>query len=120
MESWYYIYIMRCSGDRLYTGYTSDPVKRFNEHKTGKKGAKFTRGFKPVSFEAIWKINGTRGDAMKIEAFIKSFKRIDKNLLIREPLKLKEFISEVFPQIQVIVSDMDSYENSVAELKSIN
>lgn len=106
MESGYYIYIMRCSGDRLYTGYTSDPVKRFNEHKTGRGGAKFTRGFKPVAFEGIWEVAGTKGDAMKIEAFIKSLKRADKIKLIKEPLMLKELVSETYPQIEINVSDI--------------
>lgn len=108
MESRYYIYIMRCSGDRLYTGYTSDPVKRFNEHSTGKGGAKFTRGFRPVSFEGIWEVTGTKGDAMKIEAFIKSLKRTDKLKIIEEPSALIEIISERFPQIALCVSEKHS------------
>ena len=105
MDSIYYIYIMKCAGDRLYTGYTSDPEKRFNEHKSGKGGAKFTRGFTPVSIEGLWEITGTKGDAMKIEAFIKSLKKTDKIQLIEKPTSLIELISERFPQIELRVSE---------------
>lgn len=102
----YYIYIIRCSGDRLYTGYTSDPIKRFKAHETGKGGAKFTRGFKPAFFEVIWEISGSKGDAMRIEAFIKSRKRPDKLKLIAEPASLNELISAVYPHIDLNVSDI--------------
>jgi putative endonuclease len=105
MDSIYYIYIMKCAGDRLYTGYTSDPEKRFKEHKSGKGGAKFTRGFTPVSIEGLWEITGTKGDAMKIEAFIKSLKKADKIQLIEKPTSLIELISERFPQIELRVSE---------------
>jgi len=105
MDSIYYIYIIRCSGERLYTGYTSDPEKRFNEHKTGKGGAKFTRGFIPLALEGLWVITGTKGDAMRVEAFIKSFKRINKIRIIEKPSELIEIISERFPEINLRVSE---------------
>ncbi|HOP29470.1 MAG TPA: GIY-YIG nuclease family protein [Spirochaetota bacterium] len=105
MDSIYYIYIMKCAGDRLYTGYTSDPKKRFNEHRSGKGGAKFTRGFTPVSIEGLWEITGTKGDAMKIEAFIKSMKKADKIQLIEKPSSLLDLISERFTRIELRVSE---------------
>lgn len=110
MNNKYFVYIIRCSGDRLYTGYTTDPVKRFNEHKSGRGGAKFTRGFKPVSFERVWEVSGTKGDAMKIEAFIKSLNRTDKTALIAEPLMLKKMISETLPDIIVNAADIIEFE----------
>ncbi len=96
---------MKCAGDRLYTGYTSDPKKRFNEHRSGKGGAKFTRGFTPVSIEGLWEITGTKGDAMKIEAFIKSMKKAEKIQLIEKPSSLLDLISERFTRIELRVSE---------------
>ncbi len=96
---------MKCAGDRLYTGYTSDPKKRFNEHRSGKGGAKFTRGFTPVSIEGLWEITGTKGDAMKIEAFIKSLKKAEKIQLIEKPSSLLDLISERFTRIELRVSE---------------
>ncbi len=101
----YYVYIIECSSGRLYTGYTVDIEKRFSKHLSGKGGAKFTRAFKPRSIEASWKITGKRGDALHVEAFIKSLKRVEKLTLTADPvllierLKLKEeveFVIEVF------------------------
>ena len=96
---------MKCAGERLYTGYTSDPKKRFNEHRSGKGGAKFTRGFTPVSIEGLWEITGTKGDAMKIEAFIKSLKKAEKIQLIEKPSSLLDLISERFTRIELRVSE---------------
>ncbi len=81
----YYVYILECSNGRLYTGYTVDIEKRFNDHISGKRGAKFTRAFKPRKIAAAWKIAGNRGDAMHIEAFIKSLSHSEKSVLADTP-----------------------------------
>lgn len=86
----YYVYIIECSNGRLYTGYTVDIEKRFKKHVSGKGGAKFTRAFKPRSIEASWKITGERGDAMHIEAFIKSLHKKEKLSIAKNPETLIE------------------------------
>ena len=51
----YYIYVLRCEDNSLYTGIASDWKKRFEEHQSqGKKCAKYTRSHKVVSVEALW------------------------------------------------------------------
>ncbi len=42
-----YTYILKCSDNSLYTGWTLDLERRVNEHNTG-KGAKYTRTRGPV------------------------------------------------------------------------
>lgn len=44
--SWY-VYILRCGDDTLYTGVTDDVEKRIAAHRAG-KGAKYTRGRGPL------------------------------------------------------------------------
>ena len=44
--SWY-IYILRCGDDTLYTGITDDLERRLAVHGTA-KGAKYTRGREPL------------------------------------------------------------------------
>ena len=44
--SWY-VYILRCGDDTLYTGVTDDVEKRLAAHRAG-KGAKYTRGRGPL------------------------------------------------------------------------
>ncbi len=77
----YYTYILRCSGDRLYTGVTDDPDRRFSEHSGGARGAKFTRAFRPESVAALWETD-SRSLAQKLEARIKKLKRGQKDRLI--------------------------------------
>ena len=43
----YYVYILRCGDDSLYTGYTDDVEHRLSIHQSG-KGAKYTRSRLPV------------------------------------------------------------------------
>lgn len=47
MESTWYLYILRCRDDSLYTGITTDVEKRLEMHRSG-KGAKYTRGRAPL------------------------------------------------------------------------
>ena len=96
MSKDYYIYIIECANGRLYTGWTIDIKKRFNEHVSGKAGAKFTRSFKPKKIAASWKIiDSTRGEALRIEAYIKSLNRAKKLVIINNPMLLIEQIESL-------------------------
>ena len=44
----YFVYILKCKGNRLYTGYTKDLKRRFQEHLAG-RGGMFTRLNRPVN-----------------------------------------------------------------------
>lgn len=49
MKSWY-VYILRCNDNTLYTGVTTDVMRRLNEHNTcNTKGAKYTRARRPLT-----------------------------------------------------------------------
>ena len=83
----FWVYILRCSDNSLYTGYTSDLNKRFTAHQK-KKGAKYTRSRLPVFL--IWKQGfKTRSEAMQREKKIKTFTLKQKEALIEE-IKLKK------------------------------
>ncbi|MBR4098778.1 MAG: GIY-YIG nuclease family protein [Clostridium sp.] len=43
----WYVYMLRCRDDTLYTGITDDVERRLKAHQSG-KGAKYTRGRGPV------------------------------------------------------------------------
>lgn len=76
----YYVYILRCEGNSLYTGITRDVERRFREHCEG-LGAKYTRSHKPLGVEAVWEIE-EKGSALKLECHIKKLKREVKEKLI--------------------------------------
>ena len=44
----YFVYILKCADDTLYTGITNDLEKRLAAHNSG-KGAKYTSGRFPVT-----------------------------------------------------------------------
>ncbi|HEY9203985.1 GIY-YIG nuclease family protein [Sulfurimonas sp.] len=44
----WYVYILRCSDETLYTGITTDLQRRAEEHNSSPKGAKYTRARRPV------------------------------------------------------------------------
>jgi len=96
----FYVYILECANGRYYTGYAADLEKRFEQHLSGRGGAKFTRAFPPHKMLAAWEVAGTKGDAMRIEALIKSKTRDEKKALIQNPSVLDIILLEKFPAKQ--------------------
>ncbi len=84
----YWVYILRCNNNALYTGYTNDLQKRYQEHLDG-KGAKYTRSFKPILIEVAWQVSD-KSAALRIEAHIKKLSKQDKLHLISEPQRLND------------------------------
>lgn len=82
-EHWY-IYMLRCADDSLYTGITNDLKRRVEEHNDPKKGAKYTRPRQPVTL-VYTEIAGTRSEALIREAAIKKLSRAQKLLLVERP-----------------------------------
>ena len=77
----WYVYIIKASDGSLYTGITTDVQRRFNEHCSPEKGARFFRGRKPV--EVVYtETHPDRSSALKREAAIKRLSRGEKIELI--------------------------------------
>ncbi len=90
----YYIYILRCQGDKLYTGITTDVQRRFSEHSAQSgKGAKFTRSHKAEKIEAVWSA-ADRSLASKLEYRIKALTRAQKLELIADNSHFPRFFGE--------------------------
>ena len=45
----YYVYIVKCSDETLYTGIATELDRRIEEHNGSDKGAKYTRVRRPVT-----------------------------------------------------------------------
>ena len=78
----YYVYIIQCEDGSLYTGITTDVKRRFEEHKMG-LGGHYTSSHKAKRLVYKEKI-GTRSQALKREAEIKSFTRARKLNLVNK------------------------------------
>ena len=76
----YYVYILRCADDTLYTGYTPDLTARLAAHNSG-KGAKYTRGRHPVTL-AFSEVFEDRHEALGYEYSLKQLSREEKLRLI--------------------------------------
>ncbi|KTC83401.1 GIY-YIG nuclease family protein [Legionella cincinnatiensis] len=83
-EKIYWVYILRCSNHTYYTGYTTNLEKRFQDHLAG-KGSKYTRSFKPLSIAQSWEIKGNKTKAMRIERYIKTLSKTQKEELVQNP-----------------------------------
>ncbi len=81
MADWF-VYIVRCSDNSLYTGITTDFVRRIEEHNTQiNKDTRYTRSRRPVKL--VYLENTTcRSEASKREYQIKQLTRADKLKLI--------------------------------------
>ncbi|MCQ2123007.1 MAG: GIY-YIG nuclease family protein [Fibrobacter sp.] len=71
--------MLRCAGNRIYTGYAVDVEARFKQHVSG-KGARFTKAFPPECVLRQFELE-TKGQALRLEARIKKLSRPQKELL---------------------------------------
>ena len=78
----YYVYIVQCADETLYTGIATDLERRIDEHNHSDKGAKYTRARRPVTL-VYHETFENRSAASKREYEIKKrMSREDKLLLI--------------------------------------
>ena len=75
------LYIIEASDASLYTGISTDVERRFEEHRSGNKGARYFNGREPL--EVVYIESGhNRSSASKREAEIKGMTRAQKKSLI--------------------------------------
>ena len=77
----YYIYMLRCKDNSVYTGITTNIEKRMNEHFTKNNGAKYTYTHNAKKLECVWETEN-RVLASKLEYHIKKLKKSQKEELI--------------------------------------
>jgi len=95
----FYIYILYSdSADRYYIGHTNDPDRRLTEHNTSEE-LKFTSKYRPWTMLLAFEVSESRGEAIKVERFIKRQKSrtfIKKLIEFRDnPDFFKDFVMDV-------------------------
>ena len=75
-----YVYVLRCSDNSLYTGWTNNLEKRLKTHLAG-KGAKYTKARLPVEL-VYYEEFEDKIEAMKREYKIKQLSRKEKLKLV--------------------------------------
>lgn len=70
----FYIYILHSVlANKYYVGFSENPWLRFEQHQSNSSN-KYTGKFKDWELVCVFKVEGNKSDALKIEKFIKSQK----------------------------------------------
>jgi predicted GIY-YIG superfamily endonuclease len=85
----WFVYLLRCRDDSLYTGITTDLTRRLTQHNRG-TASRYTRSRLPVVL-VYQEIQASRSLALKRELAIKGLSRNEKNSLVQsaEPIALR-------------------------------
>lgn len=79
-EKWY-IYMLRCQDNSIYTGITKNIERRYKQHVEG-KGAKYTKIHKCKKIEIVFE-EKSRSEALKLEYFLKQKSKLEKEKIIK-------------------------------------
>jgi len=78
----WFVYLVRCQDTTLYCGIAKNLEKRLEEHNSADKGAKYTRGRRPVQLVYAEEA-ASRAKATQRESRIKKMSRREKMALIQ-------------------------------------
>lgn len=91
------LYLIRTRKGSLYTGITTDVVRRFSEHQAGGiKAAKSLKGKGPLLLEFQIDVGG-HSAALKLECKVKRLVKSKKEQLLKEPELLVRMFPELMP-----------------------
>jgi len=88
-----YVYLLELSNGAYYAGYAADPRRRYQSHLRG-RGSRLARSFPPVRLVQCWRVRGGRSSAQRVEAFLKSCSRADKERLANDPQLLAVWLRQ--------------------------
>lgn len=80
-DSAWFVYMVRCSDDTLYTGITTEPGRRCREHNLG-RASRYTRSRRPVELVYL-ESAASKSEALRREAALKGLSRGEKDGLLR-------------------------------------
>lgn len=76
----WFVYLLRCADASLYTGITTDVIRRCRQHNAG-TASRYTRGRRPTKL-VYQETTASRSLALKREIAIKALSRREKETLI--------------------------------------
>ena len=89
----YYIYILKCSDNLLYTGFTNDISRRYNKHSEGLNKTCFTYKRRPLELLFYQEFNDVN-QAIYFEKKIKKWSSKKKSALASDDFDLLQILSE--------------------------
>lgn len=89
-KSWF-LYLIRCNNNSLYTGITVDLERRFHEHEAqGHKCAKYLKGKAPIQLVFSTFAGQSKAEASRLEYRIKRLSKREKERLISGTVSLEQ------------------------------
>ena len=82
MNDWF-LYVVRCKDNTLYTGVTTDVERRLHEHNSSKRGARYTRYRRPIKL-VYWERHQNQSEAQQAEYKFKQLSKKEKEKIINE------------------------------------
>ena len=90
----YYVYMLRCEDNSIYTGITTNVERRMEEHfERNNKCAKYTLRHWAQKLESVWETEN-RVLASKLEYRIKELNKQQKEEIIKDNRKLDVYIGK--------------------------
>ena len=90
----YYIYMLRCKDDSIYTGITTDLDRRMKEHfGAGEKSSKYTSSHVALKLEVAWQTEN-KALASKLEYWIKQLSKAQKEILIKDDTRMDSIMGD--------------------------
>lgn len=89
----YYVYIVKCSDNSYYTGFTNDLERRINEHNDGLNPESYTYTRKPVELFFYHEFNDVN-QAIRFEKQVKGWSRKKKEAIINDNWDLLPMLSK--------------------------
>lgn len=105
MVKCYTLYILECLNGTFYVGYTTDLVRRYQEHLSGSAKCKYTRSFPPKRVCASWEFICTLSEILSLERQVKRLSRQEKERLVVDPLQFKQRWPDYAAMLSDAVSD---------------
>lgn len=87
----HYLYILECTNNNFYIGYTLDIKRRYQEHCRGTAKCKYTRSFPPKRLAACWSIEAEKGKVLSLELKLKKLPKVKKENLINNRALLSQY-----------------------------
>lgn len=97
----WFLYALRCVDDTLYTGVTTDVLRRLREHNTG-QGARYTAGRRPVALIGAWPFAG-QSAAQRAEA---RFRKLSREQKLRRVARQLPVAGSPFCQDEILLEHL--------------
>ena len=83
MNTPWFLYVVRCKDNSLYTGVTTDVDRRLFEHNSSKRGARYTRYRRPIKL-VYWERHLDQSEAQQAEYKFKQLNKKEKERIVND------------------------------------